>query len=173
MRYWPLFVGAWLLPATALALGPGEASLSGGLGLTLARPDETRAGAQAEVRLLRGVTDSWAARLGLQATWIPESGATSSTYVAMQALGLTWAADALNLVPFVDLGIVVADVRGGGRLENERLGAQAGIGADYCLARHWVLSLLGRIDYLALRFAGGHEPSLVLSTFALHLGRMF
>jgi hypothetical protein len=163
----------WLLPASALAVDKGEAELSGGVGLALAFQGQTRAGAQGELRLLRGLSDAWAARLGLQTAWYPAHGTTPSAHVTAQALGLTWSADVLNLVPFADLGIVVGDIRGGGMAASQRLGGQFGVGADYLLSRHLTMSLLTRVDYLALRLAGGRDNAPTQLTFALNLGRAF
>jgi hypothetical protein len=175
MRSWLAFCLCCLVlfgPSTAFALGKGEASLSGGLGFSLALDDNTRPGASAEARLLRGLDDAWAGRLAVQVAWIPASGATGATYVGVQDLGFTWAADIFNFVPFVDLGIVFADIRGGGAAV-ERLGARAGVGADYLLTRHLALSCIGHVDYLALRLAGGHGTAPTLVTFALHLTAFF
>ena len=173
MRHWLALVLLWCLPTSALALGQGEASLSGGLGPALAFQGQIRPGAQADVRLLRGLNDSWAARLGLQTAWYPASNSTPSAHVTAQALGLTWAADVLNLVPFADLGILAADVRGGGMTPSWRLGGQLGLGADYFLSRHLTMSLLARVDYLPLRLAGGHNAHPTQISLALHLGRAF
>ena len=162
-----------LLPASALAVGQGEAELSGGFGLAVALQGQARAGAQAEVRLLRGLSDSWAARLGLQTAWYPADGATPSAHVTAQAFGLTWAADVLSLVPFADLGIIVADIRGSGVAARQSLGGQLGVGADYLISRHFTMSLLARVDYFALRLAGGHDPRPTQLTLALDLGRTF
>lgn len=162
-----------ILPASAFAVGQGESALTGGPGLALALDGEPRAGAGADVRILRGLSDSWAARLGIQATWIPATGARSATRVAAQALGLTFAADIFKLVPFVDLGLVVADIRGGGQEPRQRLGGQFGIGADYLVTSHFTVSLIGRLDYFALRIAGARGANPVQATFALHLGHVF
>jgi len=176
MRYWLalcLYISLPLVPASALALGKGEASLSGGLGFSLAHQADTRPGASVEARLLRGISDAWSARLSLQGAWISASGASGATFLSVQDLGLTWAADVLNLVPFFDLGIVAADIRGGGSAAVQRLGVRASIGADYFLARRVALSVLGHVDYLALRLAGGHGATPLLMTFALHLTGFF
>ena len=162
-----------LLPASALAVGQGEAELSGGFGLAVTLQGENRSGAQAEMRLLRGLSDSWAARLGLQTAWYPADGGTPSAHVTAQAVGLTWAADVLNLVPFADLGIIVADLRGGGVAARQSLGGQLGVGADYLLSRHFTVSLLARVDYFAFRLAGGHGTRPTQLTLALDLGRTF
>ena len=156
-----------------MALGEGEASLSGGLALAVAFQNQTRAGAQADARLLRGLSDSWAARLGLQTAWYPAESGAPAAHVTAQSMGLTWAADVLNWVPFADLSIAVADIRGGGLATSWRLGGQLGLGVDYLFTRHLTLSLLARVDSFPLRLAGGHDAHLTQSSFALYLGRAF
>ena len=161
------------MPTSALAVGQGEASLSGGLGLALAFQSQTRAGAQSDIRLLRGISDSWAARLGVQAAWYPTDGATPAVHVTAQSVGLTWSADVLNLVPFADMGMAVADIRGGGLATSWRLGGQLGLGADYLLSRHLTMTLLARVEYFPLRLAGGHDAHPTQAGLLLYLGRAF
>ncbi len=173
MRFWLALVLVWWMPISALAVGQGEASLSGGLGLAVAMQSRTRAGAQADIRLLRGISDSWAARLGVQTAWYPSDGPTPSAHVTAQSAGLTWAADVLNLVPFADVGIAVADIRGGGLATSWRMGGQLGLGIDYLLSRHLVTSLLARVDYFPFRLAGGHDAQRAQVGLALYLGRAF
>jgi hypothetical protein len=173
MRFWLPLLVLWWTPASALAVGQGEATLGGGIGPALAFREQTRAGVEAEARLLRGISDSWAARLGLQTAWYPADGSAPSMHVTAQSLGLTWAADALNLVPFADLGILVADVRGGGTAASWRMGGQLGLGTDYLLTPHFTLSLLARIDYFPLRLAGGHDAPSTQVSLTLHAGRAF
>jgi hypothetical protein len=160
-------------PASALAAGEGETTISGGPGLAVLFDGQTRAGVATDVRLLRGLTDAWSLRLGLQAAWIPASGNTNATRVTAPSLGLTLAADITNLVPFVDAGIVFADLRGGGLGSRQRLGCQLGAGADYFIARRFTLTLLARLDYYALHLAGDRGSSPTQATLALHLGRVF
>ena len=162
-----------LLPTAALAAGQGEMAISGGPGLAVMIEGTTRAGASADLRFLRGLSDSWSARLGLQAAWLGASGETNATHVLAPALGLTVAADVLNLVPFAEAGVVLADIRGNGLTARQRLGGQLGVGADYLVTRHFTLSLLARLDFFALRLAGAHESSPAQLTLALHLGRVF
>jgi hypothetical protein len=173
MRLGFAFLVCTLLPASALAGGQGEMALSGGPGVALAFEGKTRAGASADVRFLRGLSDSWSARLGLQAAWIPASGEASATRLLAPALGLTVAADVLSWVPFAEAGVVFADIRGGGIASRQRLGGQLGVGADYLATRHLTLTLLARVDYFALRLAGAREASPAELTLALHLGRVF
>jgi hypothetical protein len=162
-----------LLPASALAAGQGETTLSGGPGLVVLFDGTTRAGAAADARLLRGLTDSWSLRLGLQAAWIPASGETGATRIAAPSFGLTFAADVTNLVPFVEGGIAFADLRGGGGGSRQRLGGQLGAGADYFLTRRLTLCALARLDYYALRVAGDRGSIPAQVTIALHLGHVF
>jgi hypothetical protein len=173
MRFSAALALAWLLPVSALAVGQGEASLSLGAGLAVAFEGQGRAGAEAEFRVLRGLSDAWSARLGLQAAVIPSSGTAPAGSLVSQAVGLTWAVDIAKLVPFLDLGLVVADVRGRGYPASQRLGAHVGLGVDYLVSRRTVVSFLGRVDYLPLRLAGGEAPRPVQLCFVLHLGRTF
>jgi hypothetical protein len=173
MRFRLALLLVWWLPTSALAVGRGEALLSGGLGPAVGFQDPARAGAQADVRLLRGISDSWSARLGFQTAWYPAKDSNPSAHVTAQSLGLTWAADVLNWVPFADVGIAVADLRGGGLAPSWRLGGQLGIGADYLLSRHLTMSLLARADYFPLRLAGAHHAHLTQVSLALYLGRAF
>jgi hypothetical protein len=162
-----------LLSASALAAGQGEIAVTGGTGLAFLFEGQTRTGAEADVRFLRGLSDSWSARLGVQAAWIPAPGETGATRLVAPALGLTFAADVLNLVPFAEAGIVLADIRGGGLPSGQRFGPQIGIGVDYLVTRHFTVSLLARADYFALRLAGARESSPSQVNLALHLGHVF
>jgi hypothetical protein len=173
MRFWLALLLVWWLPTAALAVGQGEAMLSGGLGLAVGFQDPARTGMQADVRLLRGISDSWAARLGVQTGWYPATDMAPSAHVTAQSLGLTWAADVLKLVPFADVGIAVADLRGGGLAPSWRLGGQLGIGADYLLSRHLTMSLLARADYFPFRLAGAHRAHPTQVSLTLYLGRAF
>jgi hypothetical protein len=173
MRFWPALFLVWWLPSAGMAVGQGEASLSGGLGLALAFQDQTRLGGQVEARLLRGISDSWAARLGVQTAWYPADGATPSAHITVQSAGLTFAADVVNWVPFADMGVAIADIRGGDLATSWRLGGQLGLGADYLLSRHLTLSLLARVDYFPLRLAGGNHAHPVQAGLSLYLGRVF
>ncbi len=96
-----------------------------------------------------------------------------SAHVTAEAAGLTLAADVLNLVPFADMGIAVADIRGGGLATSWRMGGQLGLGIDYLLSRHLVTSLLARVDYFPFRLAGGHDAHPTQASLALYLGRAF
>jgi hypothetical protein len=159
------------MPVSAGAIGPGEASLSAGLGPALAVQGQTHAGAQVAFRLLRGFSDSWAGRLGLEAAWLPTSGA--AIHYTTQSLGFTWAADILNLVPFADVGLVLGDIRGGGMASGQRLGPQVGIGADYLFSRHLTFSLLAHADYFVFRLAGAQTTRPTQITVGFYLGRVF
>jgi hypothetical protein len=82
--------------------------------------------------------------------------------VTTQAIGVTWALDALNFVPFADVGLLAADVR-----------AELGGGCDYLVSRHLVTSLVAHVDYLPLHLTGGHRDRLLQATLALLVGRAF
>jgi hypothetical protein len=166
------FLSGCLLPLSALAAGPGEMALTAGPGLALGLEDTPRAGAAADARFLYGLSDSWSARVGLAGGWMPASGQPATRIVA-PTLGVTVAADVLNLVPFAEAGMVVGDLRGGGRAARQRLGGQLGAGVEYLATRHFTVSLLGRVDYLGVRLAGPDQTSPLQLTLALHLGCVF
>lgn len=164
---------ASFVPVLAHAAGQGETTVGGGPGLAVLRDGGTRAGGAAEVRLLRGLDDAWSARVRLQAAWLPARGDRQATQLFAPGLGLTVAADVVNLVPFLDVGVVLADLRETGRPSRQRLGAELAAGADYLLSRHLVLSLLARVDYLVLRLGGYGAPTPLLLTLDLHVGYVF
>ena len=162
------------MPApSALAAGEGEMALTAGPGLAVGLTGGARVGASVDARFLYGLTDAWSARLDLAGSWLPSSGESAATRVIAPTLGMTVAADVLNLVPFGEVGIVIGDVRGGGSAARQYLGGQLGAGVEYLLTRRLTLSLLGRIDYLALRLAGPDATDPLALTFALHLGHVF
>jgi hypothetical protein len=158
---------------SAFALGPGEASLSGGVGPAVSFGERTQTGVQVGARLLRGLSDAWAGRLGVQSAWYPAAGAAPSSHVTTQAIGITWALDALNFVPFADVGLLAADVRGGGSSASWHLGAELGAGFDYLVSRHLVTSLVAHVDYLPFRLMGGHRDRPAQATLVLLVGRAF
>lgn len=173
MRFGPAFLLSALLPVAAHAAGQGETVVAGGPGMAVLFDDEARVGVAGDVRLLRGLSDSWSAKLGLAFAWIPAEDKRPAMHMVAPTLGLTVAADVLNLVPFAELGVVLADLRGGGLPSRQRLGGELSLGADYLVTRHLALSLLGRIDHLALRLAGAGGSPPVLLVFALTLGYVF
>lgn len=148
-------------------------ALTAGPGLAVGLTGGTRVGASVDARFLYGLTDAWSARLGLAGAWLASSGEGSAARVVAPALGMTVAADVLNLVPFGEVGIVMGDVRGAGGTARQYLGGQLGAGVEYLLTRRLTVSLLGRIDYLALRLAGPDATDPLALTFALHLGHVF
>jgi hypothetical protein len=173
MRFWMVFALACLTPLSAAAVGQDEASLQAGAGLAVAMQGGSHSGVEAELRLVRGITDAWSVRLGLQGAILPATDGNKTGTLISQAAGVTWAFDVVNWVPFIDLGVVVADVRGAGHGGSQRFGGQAGVGFDYLLSRHTFVSCLGRVDYFPLRLAGADVPRPTLLSFVLHLGRTF
>jgi hypothetical protein len=165
------------LPATATptwAAGQGETALTAGPGLAVGLTGATRVGASLDARLLYGLTDAWSARLGIAGVWLPSSsGESGAGRIVAPTLGVTVAADVLSLVPFAEAGIVFGDARGGGLAARQYLGGQLGAGLDYWVTRRLTVTLLGRIDYLALHVAGPDEAKPLLVSFALHLGYAF
>lgn len=173
MRFWILAILACLTPLPADAVGQDESSLQAGAGLAVGIQGESRSGLAGEFRVVRGISEAWSVRLGLQGALLPATGDKKTGTLMSQAAGLTWAFDVVSWVPFIDLGVVVADVRGTGYGASQRLGGQAGVGVDYLWSRHTFVSFLGRADYFPLRLAGAESPRPLLLSFVLHLGRTF
>ncbi len=163
----------WVPAPAAFATGEGETALTAGPGFALGFEDATRAGGSADARLLYGLTDSWSARLGLAGTWLASNGATSATRIVAPSLGVTAAADVLNLVPFAEAAVVFGDVRRSDMAARQYLGGELGAGVEYLVTRRLTVTLLGRLDYFALRLAGPDVARPVALTLALHLGRVF
>ncbi len=169
-----VLVVALALPGTAaFAAGAGEAALTAGPGALLGLEGETRAGAIVDVRFLYGLSDAWSARLGLGYGWLDGAGSGAATHVVSPSFGLTAAADVLDLVPFGELGIVLADHRGGGERARHDLGAQMGAGVDYFVSRRLTLTLLGRLSYFPVHLRGPSGPAPIGLDFALHVGHVF
>ena len=163
-----------LPPIPAWATGQGETALTAGPGLVLGLDGGARVGASLDARFLFGISDAWSARVGVAGAWLPpSSGASDAGRIVAPTLGVTVAADVLSLVPFAEAGIVFADVRGDSIAARQYLGSQLGAGLDYWVTRRLTVTLVGRLDYLALRLAGpdGRKPLAV--SFAVHLGHTF
>jgi hypothetical protein len=171
-RALPLLVAS-LSATPAFAIGEGETTLTVGPGLALGLEGSTRVGGLVDARFLFGLTDAWSARLGLAGSWLATPGAQDATQLVTPALGVTVAADVLNLVPFAEVGIAFGDVRGGGLAARHYLGGQLAAGVEYLATRRFTVSLLGRVDYFAIRLAGPDASPPLALVFALHLGRVF
>ncbi len=157
----------------AFAAGQGETALTAGPGLVLGLEGPVRGGGSVDARFLYGLSDSWSARLGLDGSWIASSGEIGPTRIVAPSVGMTAAADVLNLVPFAEAAIVFADVRRAGADARQYFGAELAVGVEYLATRRFTVTLIGRVDYLALRLAGPALPDPVELGLALHLGRVF
>jgi hypothetical protein len=162
-----------LAPSSALAVGQGETTVTAGPDMVVLFDGQTRAGAGFDIRALHGLTDALAVRLGLQGAWLPGSASTNATRVVAPSLALGLSADVLNLVPFVEAGIVLADLRSSGMPARLRLGGQLAAGADYLLSRRLAVTAVAHADYLALRLAGDGGSVPAELALALHLGYVF
>jgi hypothetical protein len=155
------------------AVGEGERQLAGTLGFAITRDGATRPGVQGAVEGALGISDSWAAHAALDSSIHPGTDVQPRRVFTALTLGFTYAFDVLRFVPFLDLGLTVADVRASGRDARQKLGPQAGIGVEYLLSRHWTLAGLGRVEYLGLRLAGDTEPQPWRLVAGVRLGRVF
>jgi len=160
-------------PGPARATGPGEKQISASLGLALAGTDDSaRPGMQAGVEAMMGFTDSWAGRAAVGSSWQPKTGSGDPAHVTAASLGMTYSLDVVRWVPFLDLGVSLADLRGDGA-SSQRLGPQVGLGAEYLLSRRWTLAALARFDYFALRLRGPGGTQPWWACAGLRIGRVF
>lgn len=155
------------------AVGEGERELAGTLGFTMIQDGATRPGVQGDFEGAVGLSDSWAARAAIDVSLYPGSGAQPRRVLSALTVGFSYAFDVLRYVPFVDLGLTVADVRTNGGDARQKLGPQAGIGVEYLLSRHWTVAGLARAEYLGLRLGGDTEPQPWRFVAAVRVGRVF
>jgi len=158
---------------SAHATGPGEKQVAASLGGVLVGDgDRARPGMQAGIEAAIGVTDAWAGRAGVSSSWQPSPAPGGPRHVSALSLGMTYAIDVVRWVPFLDLGLSLADLRGNGA-NSQRLGPQVGLGVEYLLSPRWTLAALARFDYFALRLreSGGTRPWW--ASAGLRLARVF
>jgi opacity protein-like surface antigen len=164
----PVILCAALAPAHAT--GPGEKQVAASLGFALAMGES--AGMQASFEATMGLSDAWAGRAAVSNSWQPAPSSVGPRYVTAVSLGATYALDAVRWVPFLDLGVSLADLRGNGS-SSQRLGPQVGLGVEYQLSRRWTLAALARFDYLALRLRGPTGGHPWWACAGIRLGRVF
>lgn len=167
--------------ATAHAMDEDEWQLAAGGGFTHLHSDG-RAGGGFGLTLegQRGLSDVWALRAALGASWngMPAAGVrpAGDARSVHAAAGVSCAYDVLRLVPFLELGVVLADTRGAGiRDAHGAVGFESGAGGEYLLDRRWTVALVARARYLPVVFGAvdvdvGRVWSL---SFGLRLGRTF
>jgi len=144
------------------------------LGFALAGVDgKARSGVQVGAEAAKGLTDFWAGHAGASYAFLPGQPTGGLRHLTSLTLGATYSLDVVRWVPFVDLGLSVFDLRGGGSASSQYLGPQVGLGADYLLSRGWSMAALARFDYLALRLHGSGDSHPWLTTIGLRLGRIF
>jgi hypothetical protein len=166
-------VAIFAFAATAQATGEGEKQVAADLGFALSGTGKkAHPGVQVGAEAALGLTDSWAGHAEARYALLPGQPAGSPRHLTTVTLGATYSLDVLRWVPFVDLGLGVADLRGASA-GSQYLGPQVGLGADYLLSRGWSLAALARFDYLALRLHGPGDSRPWLTTIGLRLGRFF
>lgn len=172
-RLLPALIAFFALPGAAMATGEGEKQVAADLGMALAGGDDkAHPGVQFGVEATKGLTDAWAAHAGASYAFLPGQPADGLRHLTTLSLGATYSLDVLRWVPFLDLGVSVADLRGGSA-SSQYLGPRVGAGADYLLSRGWSLGALARFDYLALRLHGSGSSRPWLTTIGVRLGRIF
>jgi hypothetical protein len=95
-----------------------------------------------------GLTDAWAIRLSLEGSTHDVSKANAMDMRPEGAIrtdaaliGITYAFDVLRLVPYADLQIGVAQVRGAVTAPQTLLAMELGLGADYFVSRRFLAGI--------------------------------
>ena len=154
----------------AQAAGAGETQVAPSLGFALAGGDDSgHPGMQAGVESTFGFSDAWAGRMAVASSWHPSG---SPRHVTALSLGAVLSLDVVRLVPFLNLGFSLADLRGDGA-SSQRLGPQVGLGVEYLLSPRWTLAALASFDYFVLRLRGPGGVHPWWACAALRVGRVF
>jgi hypothetical protein len=92
--------------------------------------------------------------------------------VASAGFSLAW--DVLRIIPFVEAGAALADLRGG-VTRGRYLGFEGAAGVEYLVDRRWSVAGIARYQYLPVRLAGGKtaDPSPGVLTVGLRLSKSF
>jgi hypothetical protein len=148
-------VGALMASAlsrTANALDQGEwqagvtANLTGGpngKGISLG------GGGRLEGRY--GITDALSAWGAVGSLWWSADGIPLRASSA--SAGMTLAFDVVRWVPFVELGLAVADVGSPSHIGRTYVGGELGAGAEYLLDRRWSLAAVARVAWFPQRLS--------------------
>jgi len=153
---------------TAAAAGENEWQVALRLGAgTVSVDDRKPWGLAGGVDIQYGLTDGWGLRLSLEGSthdvtktneMDPRPEGTIRTDAAL--IGLTYTFDVLRLVPYADLQVGLAQVRGAVTTPQSLLAMELGVGADYFVTRRVTAGI--RFHYL-------FEPADLLSD-PLNLG---
>ena len=167
-------------PTSAAAVGEEELQLSLGAGYGwLAAGGRRGGGVALFLEGHRGLSDTWAVRVGLGASWHPSpagsAGQSGGSVRSIDAVaGLTYAYDVFRLVPLVDLAVAAVDIGGDVAQSQRALGFEGGVGGEYLLSPRWVLGLLARAQYFPLQSSGAGDGQAPWALrLGLRLGRIF
>lgn len=97
--------------------------------------------------------------------------AAENVRASSASAGFALAFDVLRTVPFVEVGPVLADLRGAAT-RGRFLGFEGGAGAEYLVDRRWSVAGVARYQYLFVRLSGKGDTPGVL-TVGLRLARTF
>lgn len=166
-------------PAAAVGLEEWELAVDA-RGAWVQADDRRPVGPGLGLQLQYGLTDAWALRGAVGLSGHPVGGNADrggGTVTATSAIaGVTYTVDVLRLVPFVEAGVGLLDVRGAVAGARSGLGIDLGVGAQYLVSRRWAVGVVGRyqvfpVELGSLSSDDGETPSLV--ALALRLARIF
>jgi hypothetical protein len=161
----------WATPALAVDQGDWQVSAGPAFAWLLEGKNPTSGlGGRLEGRY--GLRDDSAAWAAVSSSWHPR--AAESVRASVASAGFALAYDVLRVVPFLEAGAAVADLRGG-VTHGRYLGFEVAGGGEYLFDRRWSAAGTIRYDYLPVRLAGGPtaDPSPGVLTAGLRLSRTF
>jgi hypothetical protein len=169
-----LLVAALLLtPAPALAVDQGSWQVGGGADFALlVEGDDPTSGLGGRLDLRYGLTDAAALWAAAASSWHPR--ATAQARSSSASLGVALAFDVLQIVPFAEAGVTLADLDNG-PLRAGYLGLEAAGGVEYLFDRRWSAAATARYQYLPLKLGGAAaaDKGPGLLTVGLSLRRSF
>jgi hypothetical protein len=116
-----------------------------------------------------GLRDDSAVWVAVGSSWHPRAAETVRASGA--SAGFSLAFDVLRIVPFLEAGAAVANLRGA-VTRGRYLGFDGAAGVEYLLDRRWSAAAVARYQYLPVRLAGtGDNPGVL--TLGLRLARTF
>jgi hypothetical protein len=157
------------VPNEARALDEGSWQVGVTGELTTGTAEKLRLGGGGRLDGRYGLTDALSAWAALGSVQSP--GRWSSTRISSASGGLTLAFDVFRIVPFVGLGVAVANVDVPG--VSWLLGGELEAGAEYLLDPKWSLGLVGIFQYLPLGLRTGRWEGRAAASLGLRLARSF
>jgi len=160
-----------LLTAPALAVDQGDWQVGAGPAYALlVEHDNPTSGLGGRIEGRYGLRDDSAVWAAVASSWHPR--AAENVRASSASAGFSLAFDVLRVIPLVEVGPAVAELRGG-LTRGRFLGFEGAAGCEYLVDRRWSAAALARYQYLFVRLAGTAPLSPGVLTVGLRISRTF